>query len=144
MGLFSDVGKWVNKFSGYGSFKKAYSSVFGPATKPSEDELQQFWALINHKQGKHLFHNGITYMNDRRQHRERWVDALINSDIPLALINGSVDPVSGKHMVERYQQLACRLDYLKELPTIGHYPHWEAPEAVAAAYLQFGQKLQSG
>ena len=65
-----------------------------------------------------MFHNLITYMRDRLEHRERWVTALQTSTVPLALINGSVDPVSGAHMVARYQELACRLDYLASYPTL--------------------------
>ena len=73
-------------------------------------------------------------MRDRCEHRQRWVNALQQSTIPLALINGSVDPVSGAHMVARYQTLQCRLDYLAELSSIGHYPQVEAPDQVIEHY----------
>ena len=135
--LLSPLGKWVNRLTGYKKFCRSFSSVFGPDTKPSEDELQQFWWVINQNNGKHVFHNLITYMRDRIQHRERWVGALQASSLPLALINGTLDPVSGGHMVRRYQELNCRLDYLAELPLIGHYPQVEAPNEVARHYLTF-------
>ena len=80
-------------------------------------------------------------MRDRLEHRERWVSAMQQSTIPLGLINGSVDPVSGKHMVARYQELNCRLDYLAELPEIGHYPQVEAPAEVMVHYQNFLQTL---
>ena len=76
-------------------------------------------------------------MRDRLEHRERWVSALQKSTIPLGLINGSVDPVSGDHMVARYKELNCRLDYLAELPLIGHYPQVEAPDEVRVHYENF-------
>jgi pimeloyl-ACP methyl ester carboxylesterase len=135
--LLSPLGKWINRLTGYKKFCRSFSSVFGPDTKPSEDELQQFWWVINQNNGKHVFHNLITYMRDRIQHRERWVGALQASSLPLALINGTLDPVSGGHMVRRYQELNCRLDYLAELPLIGHYPQVEAPNEVARHYLTF-------
>ncbi len=135
--LLSPLGPLVNRLFGRDKFDSTFSKVFGAATKPSRTQLDEFWALINYKDGKHLFHNLITYMNDRKQHRERWVQALQQSPVPLALINGSVDPVSGAHMVARYQALHCRLDYLKELPQIGHYPQIEDPQGVSAAYLEF-------
>ena len=141
--MLSPLGKYINKFTGFEQFSKSFAKVFGKNSKPSTLELQQFWEVINYKGGKHLFHNLITYINDRREHRERWVSALQESTIPLALINGSVDPVSGKHMVARYQQLNCRLDYLVELKDIGHYPQVEAPKEVASAYLEFVSKLGS-
>jgi len=79
----------------------------------------------------------MTYINDRREHRERWVSGLQNAQVPMALINGSVDPVSGKHMVARYKELNCRLDYLAELNEIGHYPQVEDPKGVLEHYLRF-------
>ncbi|MCL6416732.1 alpha/beta hydrolase [Aestuariirhabdus sp. Z084] len=135
--LLSPLGKWVNKLAGYHKFRQSFSSVFGANSKPSEQELQAFWRIINTHNGKHIFHNLITYMRDRIEHRERWVTALQRSDIPLALINGASDPVSGQHMVARYQELNCRLDYLGQLPDIGHYPQVEDPAAVLEHYLCF-------
>ena len=135
--LLSPIGSLLNTFTGFRKFCRNFSSVFGTDTQPSEQELKDFWWLINFNNGKHLFHNLITYMSDRIQHRERWVSALQTSSIPLALINGSVDPVSGGHMVARYKELECRLDYCAELPTIGHYPQVEAPEDVLTHYQIF-------
>ena len=135
--LLSPLGKLLNKFTGYTKFSNNFGHVFGPDTKPTEQQLQEFWTLINYNDGKHLFHNLITYMRDRKLHRTRWVEVLQQSRIPLSLINGSVDPISGAHMVARYQELECRLDYLAELPDIGHYPSIEAPADVARHYLAF-------
>lgn len=135
--LLGRFGRLINSMTGYSQFKKSFSKVFGKETKPSELELSNFWQAINYKQGKYLFYNLITYMNDRIEHRERWLAPLQKSDIPLALINGPVDPVSGQHLVKRYNELGCRLDYLKSLDGIGHYPQCEAPERVSAAYLDF-------
>ena len=135
--LLSPVGKYANRLLGYPMFKKSFSKVFGEQSKPSEAELKEFWSVINFKHGRHLFHNLITYIIDRRTHRERWLKPLQDSDIPLAVLNGSVDPVSGAHLVTRYQELQCRLDYLKQFPALGHYPQCENPEAVATAYLEF-------
>lgn len=135
--LLSPLGPLVNRLSGAAQFRKSFSRVFGPDTKPTAEELDALWAMINENDGKHIFHNLITYMRDRKQHRERWVSVLQQSSIPLALINGSLDPVSGDHMVQRYQALNCRLDYLARLPRIGHYPQLEAPDEVLREYRQF-------
>lgn len=135
--LLSPLGPLLSRLSGFGQFRKNFSRVFGPQSKPTEEELQLFWSLINERGGKRIFHNLITYMRDRRQHRERWLTVLQKSELPLALINGSLDPVSGEHMVARYQQLGCRLDYLARLPAIGHYPQVEDPASVLQHYLTF-------
>jgi hypothetical protein len=44
-------------------------------------------------------------------------------------------------MVARYQELNCRLDYLAQLPEIGHYPQVEAPADVLGHYQNFLQAL---
>ena len=139
--LLSPIGGLLNRLTGYAKFCRNFSSVFGVKSKPSKEELENFWWLININNGKHIFHNLITYIRDRLEHRERWVSAMQQSTIPLGLINGSVDPVSGKHMVARYRELNCRLDYLAQLPEIGHYPQVEAPKEVATHYQIFLQAL---
>jgi pimeloyl-ACP methyl ester carboxylesterase len=78
----------------------------------------------------------IRYMVERRQFRERWVGALQNSNIPLRLIDGLDDPVSGAHMVARYRELIADADVV-ELEGIGHYPQLEAPEQVLRAFLSW-------
>ena len=139
--LLSPLGKFVNRLTGFSKFSRNFSSVFGPQSKPTEQELLHFWWLINFNNGKHIFHNLITYMRDRLEHRDRWVNALQKSTAPLGLINGSVDPVSGAHMVARYKELECRLDYLAELPLIGHYPQVEAPAEVIKHYQEYLESL---
>ena len=76
-------------------------------------------------------------MSDRIEYRERWVQALKDVKVPLALINGSVDPVSGAHMVAHYRDIIGEPDYLKELSDIGHYPQVEDPQNVVKYYLEF-------
>ena len=56
--------------------------------------------------------------------------------VPLGVINGPIDPVSGAHMVERYRELVPNPDTVL-LEGIGHYPQLEAPDQVLAHYLQF-------
>lgn len=135
--LLGPLGFLVNKLTTQRSFDKSFSRVFGEQTKPSKAELDSFWALINHNNGRHIFHNLISYMSDRIEHRERWVKALKETKVPLALINGSVDPVSGAHMVAHYRDIVGEPDYLRELTDIGHYPQVEAPKEVADYYLEF-------
>jgi pimeloyl-ACP methyl ester carboxylesterase len=137
--LLSPLGFLANKLFSRNKFDTTFCKIFGADTQPSVLELDQYWQLINFNDGKHIFHNLITYISDRKQHRERWVAALQQAGIPLALINGSVDPVSGRHMVARYRELTCRLDYLAELPTIGHYPQVEDAPGVAEHFLKFIQ-----
>lgn len=75
-------------------------------------------------------------LQERRQFRARWVGALKRATVPLKLIVGGADPISGTHMAERYRALVPNAD-VTELPGIGHYPQLEAPEEVVEAYLAF-------
>jgi pimeloyl-ACP methyl ester carboxylesterase len=135
--LLSKLGWLVNKLATQKQFNNSMIRVFGPTTKPSKSELDNFWFLINYNKGRHIFHNLISYMSDRKENRERWIFALKTSKIPIALINGSIDPVSGSHMIERYKKLIGDITWLKELKNIGHYPQIEAPEEVSEYYKFF-------
>lgn len=134
--LASPAGPLLSSVLGQKAFERSFSRVFGAATKPSAVELADYWSLITHGDGRHVFSSLITYMADRREHRERWVRALREARCPLQLVNGSDDPVSGAHMVARFRELGLEADIV-ELPGIGHYPQVEATEAVVGAFLAF-------
>ena len=135
--LLSRVGFLANLLLNQRALDRSLCRVFGPDTQPDRAELDGFWEIINYNKGVANFYRLIHYMSDRKRHRDRWVGALQEACVPVGLINGSVDPISGAHMVERYRQLVRPQDYIVELPSIAHYPQLEAPDAVAEAYLKF-------
>ena len=112
--------------------------MFGAGTRPDDAELARFWALIEHNGGRAHMGRLLRYMGERKLHRERWVGSIVDAPMPVRLIVGMDDPVSGAHMVERYRELVPRADVV-ELSGIGHYPQWEAPERVAEAVLGFAK-----
>ena len=116
-----------------------FSSVFGAATQPDADTLEAVWQLVNYNNGLQVLPPLLGYIAERRQHRERWVGALRNARMPLALVNGSADPVSGAHMVARFRQVVGEQHFIRELAGIGHYPQLEAPQAVFSACEEFWQ-----
>ena len=134
--LEGPLGPALSRLTTRATFGRSLTAVFGSATPPSEADLDAFWMLVSHDDGHLLAHELIHYMADRRQHRERWVDALREARCPLAVIDGSADPVSGAHMVARYRELVGK-GYIAELEGIGHYPQVEAPDAVLAHYFRF-------
>ena len=134
--LLSPMGKLVSRAMGRRSFGNSFSSVFGPDTQPGPAELDDFWRLIRHQNGQRNMYRLIRYIHERRQHRQRWVEALQHSKVPMLLIDGLNDPVSGAHMVERFRKLVP-MAQVAELPGIGHYPQLEAPQAVLDAFLRF-------
>lgn len=121
-------------------FGENFSSVFGSNTQPSPAELHDFWRLIEHERGQRIMHRLIAYILERRTHRARWVGALQQTRVPLRLIDGLDDPVSGAHMVARYRELIPDPDVI-ELPGVGHYPQVEASASVLQAFFAFIDRL---
>jgi pimeloyl-ACP methyl ester carboxylesterase len=133
--LASPVGGLIARVSSYRTFAASMRRIWGE-TPPVEVELRAMWQLVEHDHGKRVMAALIGYMAERRAHRERWVGALTRGTPPIRLINGLRDPISGAHMVARYRELVPHPDVV-ELPTVGHYPQVEAPDAVLAALSGF-------
>jgi pimeloyl-ACP methyl ester carboxylesterase len=122
-------------------FAKSLSAVFGPETQPSSDELDAFWSLIEHNDGRRVVPKLLGYMRERRRNRSRWTGALQTAKVPIGLINGSLDPVSGRHLVDRYREVVGKGGFIEELACVGHYPQVEAPEAVIGAWRRFSESV---
>lgn len=132
--LASPLGPLVARLSTERAFTRSLSAVF--AKPPSPAELHAFWLLASQNDGMRALAGLIAYMPERRRNRERWVGALVRATLPLLVINGSLDPVSGAHMVTRLLELRPDTRVVR-LPDVGHYPQIEAPSEVLAAYLAF-------
>jgi pimeloyl-ACP methyl ester carboxylesterase len=104
-----------------------------------EGELAEAWQRLVRDGGKAVMPRLLRYIAERRQHRERWVGALQQAGVPVALINGLEDPISGRSIVARWRELLPSAPVF-ELPGVGHYPQVEAPEAVLAAYRAFAPR----
>ncbi len=130
--LLSALGPWLAERLNRKRFGRSFRAVFSDQHQPTDAALDEFWALIAQADGHLLAPQLLRYIPERRQYRQRWVGALSESTIPLRLINGLADPVSGAHMVARYRELITTPDIV-ELPGIGHYPQIEAPERVVQA-----------
>jgi pimeloyl-ACP methyl ester carboxylesterase len=139
--LASPIGFLVARLMSERRFRKSFPRIFGPNTRPTADELAEYWAVISERNGQLLFPKLIGYMAERRQNRERWVGALREAAVPVRLIDGVVDPISGGHMVERYRELIPNPDVV-ELPGIGHYPLVEAPGEVLRAVMEFHDRIR--
>jgi pimeloyl-ACP methyl ester carboxylesterase len=138
--LNSAIGPYLSPLLGRKGFARTFNNILGPNTQANEKELDEFWNLLCHKGGNRILHKLITYMPERVKHRERWVGALQEAQIPMRVINGPEDPVSGRHMTERYKELVPNPDVVW-LEGIGHYPQVENPEGVINAALAFWRRL---
>ena len=133
--LASPAGPALARLSSQRTFARSMREVFGAETQPSADELAAFWTLATQDGGRAVMPALIGYMHERRVHRERWVGAVIGTPIPMRIINGVLDPVSGEHMLERLSSLRPDADVVRL--QVGHYPQLEAPRATLDAWLSF-------
>ncbi|MEO1311296.1 MAG: alpha/beta hydrolase [Pseudomonadota bacterium] len=134
--LASPLGFLVTRLMTERSFSKSFVRIFGPETQPSPQGLAEDWSLIAANDGNLRMHKLIDYMRQRREHEARWVGALKEATIPLRLIDGGLDPVSGAHLYEAYKARVPNADAVL-LPNVGHYPQLEDPAAVLAGFFEF-------
>ena len=134
--LMSPIGYLIGRRFSRERLAASFGKVFGAHTQPSEAELDAFWTMIETNDGPGVMHRLIRYMAERRVHRERWVGAMQCTAVPMRVIDGAADPISGAHMVARYRELIAEPDTVL-LEGIGHYPQVEAPEQVLSGYLAF-------
>jgi pimeloyl-ACP methyl ester carboxylesterase len=134
--LATRLGPAVASLMSERAFSRSFRATFGPRTKPDAEEMAAFWRLVEESEGRRVIPRLIGYMAERRHHRERWVGALRRTRLPLRVIDGAADPISGEHMVARYRELLADADTVL-LPDIGHYPQVEAPRAVLDAFFAF-------
>jgi pimeloyl-ACP methyl ester carboxylesterase len=138
--LLSPIGPLVSFLTSKKKLSQNMTAVFGKAYPPDSETLDSMWDLLRVQHGERIMHKLINYIPERIEHRERWVGALQTTDVPLKLIVGPVDPISGSHMVHRYRELVPRSD-VSELPGVGHYPQVEAPRGVLNCYFEFRDRL---
>ncbi len=132
----SPLGFLVGMLMSRKNFGTSISEVFGPNTQPTAQELDEFWSFIAHNSGHRITHKLLHYIADRVTHKDRWEAALVSAQDRIGLINGALDPVSGKHAYDRWcSTLPNARHHLIE--NVGHYPQVEAPSEVAATTLKW-------
>jgi len=134
--LLSPIGPLLSRLMNERLFRHSLSAVFAPGHQPSEEELSDFWNLVKNNNGKRVIHKLMQYIPERLTRRSRWVGVMVQTAIPARLINGRLDPISGKHMADRYRELVPEADVVS-LEGVGHYPQVESPGKVLRAYLDF-------
>jgi pimeloyl-ACP methyl ester carboxylesterase len=130
--LLSPIGPLLGMLFNEQRFAKSFGQVFAPDKKPDAKAMHDFWELIKFNNGQAIIHKLLHYIADRRANQSRWVNAIINPPMPVRLINGSLDPVSGKHLADGYRAIVKNPNII-ELPSTGHYPQVESPAEVLQA-----------
>lgn len=124
-------------------FKTAMCKMFGANSQPSDDELNVWFEQLEYKQGRHALYGLNKAILQRAAYRDRLVAPLQQNLVPMLLLNGTDDPNSGVHMAQRYRELVPQSRVI-ELTGVGHWPMWEAPEAVFSACHYFIQQVVQG
>ncbi|MAW81830.1 MAG: alpha/beta hydrolase [Parvularcula sp.] len=138
----SPLGPFIGMVMTRDKLRNNFDEIFGAETKASDEEIDGHWALINENKGRRVFHKLLQYIPERQVMRSRWVGALKEATIPLRLIDGGADPVSGKHLYDYYREQIPNADAVL-LEDIGHYPQTEAPDRVLSAFFDFHRKLRT-
>ena len=133
------LGFQFNKFLNKESLRRSFHKIYGNK-KPSNQDIDQFYKLMEYKNGIKNVYKLMRYINNRKANAERWKRALTDATIPLAMINGPLDPVSGIHLAEYFRELLPHAQ-TNILEGVGHYPHDEAPVETLKAYFSFVQTL---
>lgn len=140
--LISRLGTLVAKLISKKSFEKNMNHVFSKSHPPSQEFIEETWNLIVEREGISMIPRLIRYMQERKENRERWVKPLAEHIIPLLLINGTEDPISGRHMAERFAEIVPNSN-IAFLDHSGHYPHLETPDKVLERIFHFHENLKS-
>lgn len=139
--LNGPFGVLVSALTNQTLFEKSFKKVFGAKTQPSPQLLTDLWYLICLQNGHKINHKLMHVVDERKEKRERWVPPLSTTEVPLLLLNGLLDPVSGGEMVNRFKELVPD-PHVVELESAGHYPHLERPTEVVVQVKEFLRSLE--
>ncbi|HYW57950.1 MAG TPA: alpha/beta hydrolase [Polaromonas sp.] len=134
--LSSPLGALIGPRMSRRAFGRTIKPLFGQNTQPGEALLDDFWGMVTHNQGLRVTHKVGRFWRERLALRDRLVEPLLKRAFPLLFINGTSDPNSGQHMVDRYRALVPDASVVC-LDGTGHWPQLEEPEKVAAHAKKF-------
>ncbi len=134
--LLTPFGNILKHFMGRNTLAKNFRKIFGKNTQATDQEIDEFWEVVDYNSGKNVIPKLIKYLAERDTYKIRWREAIQYTKMPKRLIDGGVDPISGKHMADFYQEIVPKADVVV-LEEIGHYPQVEAPDEVLYHYYEF-------
>ena len=116
-------------------FVRSWSRIFSPE-HPLDPEVGKLHhrALNAGDPDPDLAVRLLGYIPERAAHRDRLERVFTETAVPLSFLWGMRDPVSGALVAREIRRRAPDAD-LVEYPDLGHCPHIEAPERVAADIL---------
>ncbi|MDC3218202.1 alpha/beta hydrolase [Flavobacteriaceae bacterium] len=137
--LDSPIGFLIGKLSFKITFIKAMKRIFGKNTQPSRVFLDTSWSILIKNNGRKMLPILGRYLTERKVNKKRWEEPLFHPRLPLGMINGILDPISGKATADRFEEKVPKGKTYKL--DLGHYPHLEDPKAVLEAFKSFHATL---
>lgn len=114
-------------------FTRAWAEVFGPDHPLSAELAHEHWLAMSHAgRAGDTQRRLLSYIPERKQ-RASELDTALDTRVPLSFLWGAADPVSGPVASALAKRLP-KID-LVSYPGVGHYPHLEVPDRVAADIL---------
>jgi pimeloyl-ACP methyl ester carboxylesterase len=111
---------------------QALRGTFSPGSSVPDEDVETAADLVLLDGGDRLLPRTIRYVEERRDHEDRWTGAIERHPSPLSIVWGDADPIAVWPMAERLH--AARPDAtLVRLRGVGHYPMLEAHDEFYAA-----------
>ncbi|GGY42039.1 alpha/beta fold hydrolase [Parvularcula lutaonensis] len=131
------VGEIVAGAIGRDALAKALRRIAGSPDAWTEWAIDEHFEAIAHNDGQKRLASLLTYVDDRRIHREPWVAAMHRAieEGRMSFVWGPLDPVSGGHVLQALRERTANPE-IREIEGAGHYPHWEKPEEAGAAIVE--------
>lgn len=102
--------------------------------------MKEFWELLTYNDGHRRVPEVIQYLNERTHKRDRWVNALQKTTVPLCLINSPSDELIGEATNKQWRKLLPGSSLIELAPPVGHYPPLEDTDMVLKAYFDYVEK----
>lgn len=130
--LLSPLGPVVARLANRPMFTREFARLFTPGHPLDRDEAAAQWALLAHGEGHRITHLLCEYVRERVEFADRWHGAIRDWPGPLGFVWGLRDPVATTRVLDGLRELRPAAPVV-ELPSLGHYPQLENPEAFRVA-----------
>jgi pimeloyl-ACP methyl ester carboxylesterase len=132
--LLPGIGRLVWRLTDESRFHHSWSTVFGPDHPLDPAISHEHWLALTHGDLAGDAQRRILQYIPERAARARELTASLTAGVPLSFLWGMADPVSGAPLARAIQDRLPSAD-LVAYDGVGHCPHIETPETVAADLL---------
>ena len=128
------IGPLVARSSSKLFFTISMKRLWHNKTLFDKDDIDVLWEMTQYNKGKNRFSQISQYLKERVVFKDRWLNGMKNSDIPIHYVWAEEDPIAVLAMAEKLHQLVPK-STLNTLSNVGHYPMLEAPNSWSSAII---------